>query len=210
MMDPPPALPPAAAPAAPPPIPKRRSQVNEYRLKYAQREHKARSKAAARWLLWLGLIFLVIGIFAGFLTARDAEDALTVLSEHDPDEMLDIPGRPSPAKVSDVIAEVKTEAIRVWVIHGVLAATFLALSFWAKKAPLPAAVTGLSVYLVIQLVNFLDDPTTLLQGMVLKILFIGAMAKTISSAMSERNLMRAVRPSAVAEPEPAPEPAPTP
>ena len=184
---------------------RRRSQVHEFRLKYAQREHKQRSQAAWRWMLWLGLLFIVMGAFAGFSTKKDADKALAVLAEHDPDETLQIPGRSRPVRVSELAAEVKSEALRVWVIHGVLAAAFIGLAFWGRKAPLPAAVTGLCLYLVIQVLNLIHDPTTLAQGLVFKVLFIGAMAKAISSAMSERALTKA---AARAEPELEPAPAP--
>jgi hypothetical protein len=165
--------------------------VNDYRLKYAQREHKARSKVAARWMLWLGLILIVLGGIAGYGAKQDAARALEVLARHDPDEVLHVPGR-DPAKASELAEEVKTEALRVWVLNGVLAAAFIALAFWARKAPLPAAVTGLCLYLVLQLLVFLGDPTTLLKGLVFKIFFVLAMAKTISSALSERALLKAV------------------
>lgn len=91
----------------------------------------------------------------------------------------------------------------MWVIHLILGAAFVALSFWARKAPLPAAITGLSLYLVIQLLNFIHDPSTLVQGMVVKILFIMAMVKTISSAVSEQAWLKTARPETVTEAAPS-------
>jgi hypothetical protein len=178
-----------------------RPQVADYRLKYAQNEHKARSKAAAGWMFWLGVIFIVAGAFMGYTAQKQANEALEVLSEYEPDELLTVPGHSKPVKVADLIAEVKTEALRVWVINGILAASFIGLSFWARRAPLPAAVTGLCLFLVIQVVNGMIDPVTLVKGWLLKVLFIGAMVKTITSAMAERAAARAVRPAA-SEPEP--------
>lgn len=193
----------AAPGSGPPPLPNRRSQVNEFRLKYAAREHKARSKASVHWLLGIGILFVIGGVFVGIMAGREADKALELLAEHEPDEMLDVPGRSQPVRVSALMDEVRSESLRVWVIHGVLAASFIGLSFWARKAPLPAAITGLCIYLVLLVVNLIVDPATLLQGVVIKGLFIAAMVKTITSAMTERTLMKAAQRDAAPESAPA-------
>jgi hypothetical protein len=195
----------AAAPVPPRRVPARgRRDLTPYLLANAQREHRERSRSAMRWLAGVGVASLIFGIFSGIVANREAETARKILADMDADEVVSAPDL-GERTVGQLREELGAEVRRTWAINLLLPAAFIALAFWSRKAPLPAAITGLSLYLVILVVNFVIEPSTLFKGMVVKVLFIMAMLKAISSAVSEQAWLKAARAKAAAEP--APEPA---
>lgn len=69
-----------------------------------------------------------------------------------------------------------------------IAAIFWALFFWARKAPLPAAITGLVVFISLHLVDAVMDPTQLARGICMKIFVIVALVQAIQAALKYRQL----------------------
>ena len=67
-------------------------------------------------------------------------------------------------------------------ISGVIFAAFLALWWFAKRKPKLCLTLGLVLYWGLQIWNAFYDPSTLYQGIILKILFTGALVKGIQSA----------------------------
>lgn len=60
--------------------------------------------------------------------------------------------------------------------------------FWAKRNALAATVTALLLFITVIGVNAVYEPKSIAQGVVIKILFIAALAKAISAALEERRL----------------------
>jgi hypothetical protein len=61
-----------------------------------------------------------------------------------------------------------------------LCAIHLGLYFWARKAPFPAAVVALVLFVTVHVANAILDPTTLAQGLIVKALFLGALIRAVS------------------------------
>lgn len=59
---------------------------------------------------------------------------------------------------------------------------YLILATWCSKNPFGAILTAFIVYITINVVNAFFDPLTLFQGLIMKIIFIGAFIKGIRSA----------------------------
>ena len=59
---------------------------------------------------------------------------------------------------------------------------YLILAAWCSKNPFGAILTALIVYITINVINAFVDPASLFQGIILKIIFIGALVKGIRSA----------------------------
>src|SRR5258706_112174 len=59
---------------------------------------------------------------------------------------------------------------------------YLILAAWANKNPFGAILTALIVYITINVINAFVEPLSLFQGIILKIIFIGAFIKGIRSA----------------------------
>lgn len=59
---------------------------------------------------------------------------------------------------------------------------YLILAAWVKKNPFGAILTALIVYITINVINAFVDPASLFQGIILKVIFIGAFINGIRSA----------------------------
>ncbi len=70
-----------------------------------------------------------------------------------------------------------------------LAGLFAALGVWARFNPLPASIVGLVLFITLQVVNVVIDPTTIAQGILVKILVIAALAKAVSAGLKYKQLM---------------------
>ena len=73
-------------------------------------------------------------------------------------------------------------------INIALAAIYLGLFFWARRNALAATVIALILFITVIAVNAVLDPKTLPQGILVKILFIAALAAAVSAAQRERKL----------------------
>jgi hypothetical protein len=65
----------------------------------------------------------------------------------------------------------------------VLAVVFLALGGYTRKKPLACIVSGLSLYIIVLILFFIDNPASLAYGVIVKIAIIGYMIKGIRSAI---------------------------
>lgn len=65
----------------------------------------------------------------------------------------------------------------------ILAIIFLILGGYSSKKPLACVVSGLSLYVIVQVLNAFDDPKSLLSGIIIKIFIIGYMINGIKSAL---------------------------
>ncbi|MEW6249262.1 MAG: zinc ribbon domain-containing protein [Planctomycetota bacterium] len=72
----------------------------------------------------------------------------------------------------------------------VIAAIFFGLYIWARRSPFPAALAGLVVYLTVHLLDAIADPTTLVRGLIVKIIIILILVRAISAGAKYRALMR--------------------
>jgi hypothetical protein len=74
------------------------------------------------------------------------------------------------------------EGFEVMIVSIVLCLIYLILAAWCNSNPFGAILTALILYVTIQLINAFFDPTTLFQGIILKIIFIAGFVKGIRSA----------------------------
>lgn len=76
-----------------------------------------------------------------------------------------------------------------WQILGVnlfLALVMLGLWLWSKRSLLPAIIAALAIYVTVILGSALVDPKTIIQGIIVKFLVIGALIKGVQSALAAR------------------------
>jgi hypothetical protein len=150
-------------------------------------------RKASKWLLALSIIFVLFGTGYGLYVRSQAEKARAVLDDRAESDTLTVEGK------TWTVAELRKQIDReVWWMFGAnyfLAAVMLGLFFWSRRAPFPAMVTGLCVYLAVIVLNAVIDPKTLYQGILIKALFISAMIAGIKAAMEERDRMGLRRPA---------------
>ncbi|MBK6986475.1 MAG: zinc ribbon domain-containing protein [Bacteroidetes bacterium] len=56
----------------------------------------------------------------------------------------------------------------------VVSLIYLSLGLWSKQNPFPAILTGFFVYISLMVINAVIEPTTLLKGLFMKVIVIGA------------------------------------
>jgi len=65
----------------------------------------------------------------------------------------------------------------------ILAMLFLLLGSYCPKKPLACLVSGLALYIIVQVINAFDSPMSLAKGIIIKIFIIGYLIKGIKSAI---------------------------
>jgi hypothetical protein len=72
----------------------------------------------------------------------------------------------------------------------VLSAIYFSLGFWAKKKPLPAAITGLVLYSSLAVLDLAAADAFSAPGLVIKVVIIAALAKAVAAGVKHRELLR--------------------
>jgi hypothetical protein len=65
----------------------------------------------------------------------------------------------------------------------ILAVLFLILGAYSTKKPLACLISGLSLYIIVQILVAIDDPVNIARGIIFKIAIIGYLIKGIKSAI---------------------------
>jgi hypothetical protein len=74
----------------------------------------------------------------------------------------------------------------------IIAVIYVGLGFWCNSKPLPAIIAGLILYLTLIILNMIIDPITIIQGIIWKIVIIGAFIKGISAAREAQELLKKI------------------
>lgn len=69
-----------------------------------------------------------------------------------------------------------------------LAAVYMLLWWWAKRKPLPASIIALLLFITTNVINAVIQPSSIYQGLLLKIFFTLALVRAIYAANEERGL----------------------
>jgi hypothetical protein len=86
-------------------------------------------------------------------------------------------------------AGVDAGALRTLLITNlVLAAIYVGLGLWARRNPLPAAIVGLVLFVTMIAVGAILDPTSIAQGIIVKVVVVVALAKAIHAGVKYRQL----------------------
>lgn len=72
----------------------------------------------------------------------------------------------------------------------------IGLFFWAKKAPFAAAVVALCLFITVHLINAIIDPTSIYQGIIIKILFLVVLIKAVSAGQQANRIRAQAVPTA--------------
>jgi hypothetical protein len=74
------------------------------------------------------------------------------------------------------------------IIQFIVSMAYLALGFWCMKKPFPAILSGFFVYVVLQVMNAVYDPTTLYKGILWKVIIISAFVYGYKAALQSDKL----------------------
>lgn len=73
-------------------------------------------------------------------------------------------------------------------VLGVLASLFYACAVWARKQPLPAAISGLTLYMTLNIIGAVANPLSLLEGWPIKIIVTLILIKAVSAGIMHRRV----------------------
>jgi hypothetical protein len=76
------------------------------------------------------------------------------------------------------------------VIHLLMCILYLIFAAWSNKNPFAAILTAFIIYITLQVINAFADPVTIFSGIILKVIFIGALIKGIHSALEAQRYMK--------------------
>ncbi len=149
--------------------------------------HTKQLKNAQVTIAGVSILFVLSAVVMFFVTQAQADKALANLS-----------GASDAAPLAESVAGVATVGeLRVllerepWQVLGLnlfLAAVMCGLWIWSKRAVVPAIITALGIYVAVIVASGLYDPTTLVQGIFLKIIVIVALVRGVQSALAARKL----------------------
>lgn len=78
----------------------------------------------------------------------------------------------------------------VMITNLILAAVFLALGGWAKNKPVVALISGLVLFILVQLISIIEDPTNIVRGIIIKALVIVYLVKGLQSAIEAEKIKK--------------------
>lgn len=73
------------------------------------------------------------------------------------------------------------------VVFGI-ALLFWVLALWARRNPLPAAITGLVVFVTLHVIEAVADPTSIVKGFLMKIIVVVMLVAAIKAGIQHRKL----------------------
>jgi hypothetical protein len=153
---------------------------------FEDRAHEKQVKNATGAIKVLAALFAVFGVALFFISRAEAEKALSSLQGMAPDELFPVPVEGVTYTVGELRDQILWEPWGILITNLVLAAVMTGLAIWGRRAPLPAILVATATYLVVIVTNTIVDPTTIGQGIIMKIIIIAFLAKGIKAALALR------------------------
>jgi hypothetical protein len=148
-----------------------------------------RVRAGSKWIGMLAILFAVAAPLDYALQKTEIDQAL---AEFDHTGQ----GDDDAASADGIHAESETRLmVRHVLLRGLAANLILAglmgvLWLWARRAPLPAIGCALALFLVVQVVAGVWDPSSIYKGIFIKLVALGALWKGLKAALDARDAMR--------------------
>lgn len=79
------------------------------------------------------------------------------------------------------------------IVNLLLCTLYLIFAAWSNKNPFRAILTCFIVYLTIQVLNAIVEPATIMQGIIVKFIFIAVFLKGIQSANEAKHLLKELK-----------------
>lgn len=74
--------------------------------------------------------------------------------------------------------------------YGVLAVLFLLLGLWSKTKPVAAIVSGLALFILMQILSAIDNPFNVVKGIFIKIVVVAYLVKGLQSAFAAEKIRK--------------------
>ncbi len=76
------------------------------------------------------------------------------------------------------------------ITNAIVAIIFLLLGYWSEKQPLAAIISGMTLYILVQLLAAFDDPLSIFKGIIFKVIIISYLIKGLSSALAAEKIKK--------------------
>jgi hypothetical protein len=147
--------------------------------------HQKRLKEATQTIWALAVLFAIFGVASYFLTKSKIDPVLSTLSGMDPNDRLK-PLNGVTYTVAALRAQLLWAPWTALLVNGVLALVMVLLAFWGRRAPLAAILVASATYAVVIVANAIIDPTTIAQGIYMKLIIVLFLARGIQGALALR------------------------
>ena len=118
----------------------------------------------------------------------EAEKAKENLAKFEDSFIIEKPLNGKIYTIGELKTKIDQEVLLVFLTNYFLAIVMFGLYLWARKSPFPAMVTALCVYLAVIVLNAIISPITIIQGIIIKIIFITALIAGIKSSLATRKI----------------------
>jgi hypothetical protein len=150
-------------------------------------QHSKQLRNAQSTIGGLSILFVLGGIVFFFITRSQVDAALVSLSSASESAPL-AEAVAGATTVGELRSSLERQPWQVLGLNLFLAAVMLGLWIWSKRALLPAIITALAVYVTVMVASALYDPSTLAQGVIMKVIIIVALARGVQSTVAARKL----------------------
>jgi hypothetical protein len=143
-------------------------------------------KSANNTIKYLAILYLIFGAVYFFVTKGRDDAALSRIANMNAEAVypnLVLGKQYTVAALRKLLA---WEPWSVLLVNSILAGVMTLLFFWGKRAPLAAILVAGATYAVVNVTNAIIDPTTIAQGLFLKIIIIAILIKGIKAALALR------------------------
>jgi hypothetical protein len=166
--------------------------VLQARLEAGDFQAYQRGRRMRNGATWIGVLAILFAIWAPIVYALGASKVaggLARLEAFSDDETL-APIDGVTYTAGELRAQLQRAPWRAAGLNVALAVLMGGLWLWGRRAPLSAICCALALYVVVQVANALLDPTTIVQGLLIKILALAALWKGLRAALVARAVMR--------------------
>jgi len=145
-------------------------------------------KAATGAVGTLAILFVLGGLVFYGIGYSQAQETLKKLAPYDAAAQWSVPVNGETVTVGRLREMIVQEPLSALFLNLFLAAVMAGLYVWAKKAPLPAVLVAAGTYLAVQVVSAIVEPTSIAQGIVMKIFIVTMLYRGIRAGIQQRAL----------------------
>ncbi len=149
-------------------------------------EDTRKIRKASKWILVISIMFVVFGTIMGFKQRSVADEAKSNLAQYESSETWSQRINGKVFTVGELRSKIDQETTMIFAVNYFLALIMFVLYLWARRSPFPAMVTALCVYLAVMVLNGILDPGSVFQGIIIKVVFVGAMIAGIKASLAAR------------------------
>jgi len=84
----------------------------------------------------------------------------------------------------------ENSATVILITYTIVAVIFLLLGIWSQKKPVASIISGMVLYVLIQLMAAIENPVNLFSGIIFKIIIISYLIKGLASAMEAEKIRK--------------------